>query len=81
MQDEGLLTEIQAAEYLKLTPRALQDWRSRGVGPPYLRVSPKCIRYRAADIEGWLGKCRIESGRSWRHRSGQVVQETERRQS
>lgn len=31
---EALLTEVQAAELLQVTPRAVQKWRATGTGPP-----------------------------------------------
>jgi predicted DNA-binding transcriptional regulator AlpA len=45
--------------------RALADWlgvstqwaeiaRHRGVGPPFVRVTPRRIRYRRADVLAWL---------------------------
>ncbi len=50
----NLLTEAQAAVYLGgLTPKALQAWRVRGGGPTFLKVG-RLIRYRQADLDGWL---------------------------
>lgn len=48
-----LLPEKQAAKLLGLSDRTLRNWRVRGGGPPYVKVSPRCIRYRAADLEAW----------------------------
>lgn len=50
----NLLTEQQAAEYLGgLTPKALQAWRVRGGGPPFLKIG-RLIRYRESDLHSWL---------------------------
>ncbi len=49
-----LLDERQAAEALGLTPRTLQEWRRTGGGPPFVRVSSRCVRYRVADLETWI---------------------------
>jgi len=57
----GLLSENQAAEVLQVTPRALQAWRTRGGGPPYLRISHRCVRYKPEDLEQWLEDRRYES--------------------
>lgn len=51
---DALLTEIQAAKYLGLTPRALQAWRYQGYGPRFVKISGRCIRYRASDLEQWV---------------------------
>ncbi len=50
---DALLIETQAAQLLNLTPRALQSWRARDCGPPYIRISSRCIRYRRKDVVAW----------------------------
>ena len=49
-----LLTEPEAAAYLKLTPRALQAWRYQGRGPQFVKISARAVRYRPEDLEGWI---------------------------
>ena len=56
MQRESLLTENEAAELLNLTNRALQSWRYQGKGPPFVRLSARCVRYRFIDITAWIAK-------------------------
>ncbi|MQA92561.1 MAG: helix-turn-helix domain-containing protein [Gemmatimonas sp.] len=51
-----LLSERDAAAALGLTPRTLQEWRRRGGGPPYVRISSRCLRYRVADLEEWAAE-------------------------
>ncbi len=51
-----LLTQAEAAERLGLTPRFLEARRHRGGGPPFVRVSARCVRYRQKDIEAWIGE-------------------------
>jgi hypothetical protein len=34
--------------------RTLERWRQLRIGPTYLRLSKRCIRYRRADLEAWL---------------------------
>jgi hypothetical protein len=41
-----LLNEKQAAEYLGVTPRYLQYKRINGGGPPFIRLSHRCVRYQ-----------------------------------
>ena len=50
---EALLTEVQAADLLQVTPRALQKWRATGTGPRYVRISCRCVRYRRRDLIAW----------------------------
>lgn len=60
---DPLIDEKQAAEYLGYTTRALQNWRLRGGGPRFVRVSARSIRYRISDIEAWI-EARIVSSTS-----------------
>ena len=48
-----LLKEAQAAEFLHFSTRALQNWRCRGGGPKYVRVSSRSVRYRLTDLIDW----------------------------
>ena len=41
----SLINEKIAAQYLGLTERALQGMRQRGVGPRFVRISSRCVRY------------------------------------
>lgn len=58
-----LLTEIEAADYLQLTPRALQAWRYKGRGPRYVKISARAVRYRLEDLNGWI-ESRLRSSTS-----------------
>lgn len=49
-----LINETQAAEYLGYTIRALQNWRVRGGGPKFIKVSARSIRYRRRDLNAWV---------------------------
>jgi hypothetical protein len=50
---EPLLNTDAAAELLGVLPTTLRDWRSLERGPPYIKVSPKCIRYAPEDLIKW----------------------------
>ncbi len=52
--DDTLLCQKRVATMLSVSPRALEAWRARGVGPAYTRVTKRCIRYRREDVEAWL---------------------------
>lgn len=51
-QDE-LITTGRAAEFLKTSPRTLEKWRRDGAGPPFVRISHRCVRYRIRDLVSW----------------------------
>lgn len=53
----GLLTTVEAAEYLRLSPRTLEDMRVTGNGPRYFKLGPgrrSKVVYRREDLELWL---------------------------
>ena len=53
---DRLLREEEAAKYLDLAPRTLQDWRLTGAGPAFVKVSHPCVRYRRADLDKWIAE-------------------------
>lgn len=48
-----LIAETEAADFIGYTVRALQNWRVRGGGPKFIRVSSRSIRYRRKDLIDW----------------------------
>lgn len=48
-----LINEHEAADYLGYSVRALQNWRHRGGGPPFIKVSNRTVRYRRRDLDAW----------------------------
>lgn len=51
---EQLLDSAEASSTIKVSERTLADWRHKGIGPPYVRVGPRQVRYRPSDLEAWL---------------------------
>lgn len=49
-----LVDEEQAAHILALRPDTLREWRRLGKGPPHVRISSRCVRYRLRDLEDWI---------------------------
>ena len=49
-----LLTAQQAAKSLNLSAATLAKWRCAGDGPRFIRYTPRCIRYRRADLDSWV---------------------------
>lgn len=50
---DSLINENDAAAFLGYTVRALQNWRVRGGGPRFVKVSARSIRYRRRDLIAW----------------------------
>jgi hypothetical protein len=55
-----LLRTDEAAHRLQLTTRTLELWRRRGVGPRYIRLNARTIRYRVEDLNGWLARLALQ---------------------
>lgn len=51
---DRLIDERAAAAFLGFTVRALQNWRVRGGGPRFVKVSARAIRYRRLDLIAWI---------------------------
>jgi predicted DNA-binding transcriptional regulator AlpA len=54
VSQEQLLNETQAADILCYSVRALQNWRHRGGGPRFVKVSARSVRYRYSDLVAWI---------------------------
>lgn len=53
---EDLLSAKEAAGYLRLSPKTLNNWRCKGVGPTVVRVGKRAPRYRVADLEAFIAE-------------------------
>ena len=58
-----LIRQEEAATILGVTPRTLEAWRYRGEGPPWVRISGRCVRYRKSDLLAFIEE-RVKSSAS-----------------
>ena len=58
-----LIPETEAADFLDLTPRSMQSMRQRGDGPPFFRLSARCVKYSRYKCKAWYD-ARIRSSTS-----------------
>jgi len=47
---DSLIRQDEAALMLGVSNRCLENWRYRGGGPNWIRISARCIRYRRSDL-------------------------------
>lgn len=52
--DEDLLNTAQTAKLLGVSAQWLESGRSRGWGPPFIRIGLRNIRYRRDSLRAWL---------------------------
>ena len=50
LEFDQLVRQEEAAALLRVSPRCMENWRHRGEGPKFVRVSGRCIRYRKSDL-------------------------------
>jgi excisionase family DNA binding protein len=55
-----LLTTKEAAEFLRLKPHTLENMRSQGKGPIFLKLGGR-VFYHRADLKAWLKEARRRS--------------------
>lgn len=55
-----LLDERAGADFLTSKPATLKSWRKKGIGPRYLRIGGRAIRYRLSDLRAYLAQVTIE---------------------
>ncbi|TPK88396.1 helix-turn-helix domain-containing protein [Mesorhizobium sp. B2-4-17] len=52
--DEDLLNTAQTAKLLGVSVQWLEIGRTRGYGPPFIRIGQRNIRYRRDRLRDWL---------------------------
>jgi len=57
-----LLTTDQASDLLGLQPATLKRWRVLGIGPKYVRLGRRSIRYRQSDLKAFISLNGVEVG-------------------
>ncbi len=49
-----LLTPGEFADLISVSEATVERWRGQGEGPPFVKVSGKVVRYRAADVQAYI---------------------------
>ena len=61
--DGALMTPRDVAARLRVTEKALENWRGSGAGPAFVRLGHRCVRYRAEDVDAFVaGRVRQNTG-------------------
>jgi predicted DNA-binding transcriptional regulator AlpA len=53
------LNTAEAAERLGVRPATLRGWKSQRVGPPFIQLSPRCVRYAESNIQTYVNERRV----------------------
>lgn len=54
MPTTDLLAPDQVAKLLGVTRKRLAEWRSQGIGPEFLKLGHRTVRYHVEDLDTWL---------------------------
>jgi len=54
------LTANEAAEYLRVSPLTLQDWRHKRIGPPYFKVGKRVV-YQRSDLDAFMQSTKVQT--------------------
>lgn len=55
-----LLDETAVASRLGVEKKTLQAWRTRGDGPPFLKIG-RLVKYHPDDVQAWTDSRRMRS--------------------
>jgi predicted DNA-binding transcriptional regulator AlpA len=61
LKPQPLGSSAEVAEVLGIPEKTLREWRSRGIGPEYLKVG-RYVRYRWSAVNAWLDTRRAGKG-------------------
>jgi predicted DNA-binding transcriptional regulator AlpA len=57
--EKHLWTTDDCASFVKHKSRTLAEWRSLGKGPPYVKLSRRCVRYVPDEVRAWVAQHRL----------------------
>ena len=61
LHERRRLAASEAAAYIGVSLKTLQNWRFIGGGPPYLKINSRKTVYDTADLDQWLDERRFTS--------------------
>lgn len=64
MDASALMTPREAAAFLRLSTGTLENMRTQGRGPAFIRLGDgkrAAVRYRRVDLEAWLRRVSAEN--------------------
>jgi hypothetical protein len=56
---DRFVNDVEAAKMLSASPQTLRNWRHSGRGPAYSKRG-RMVRYKVADLLGFMNSCRID---------------------
>ncbi len=53
---ENLYYAKEAAEFLRIDEKTLAKWRSLGIGPRFIKISSRAIRYEESELRRYMAE-------------------------
>lgn len=76
------MTTDKTAEIFKITPNALAVMRCRGLGPRYVKINKRAVRYYPSDVEEWIRERFVDTTDSVAVEArGKVMRQQKKRQA
>jgi hypothetical protein len=66
--DDDLLATREMAAWFRKSKQWFEIGRSKGYGPPFIRLAPQVIRYRRGAVKAWLLERQHASTAEYRNR-------------
>jgi predicted DNA-binding transcriptional regulator AlpA len=60
--EKKFLTRDEAALFIGLRPQTLANLTWQNAGPPYVRLSSRCLRYDRAELLAWMKAREVRPG-------------------
>lgn len=60
--EKKFLTREEAARLLGLRPQTLANFTWKNEGPPYIRISSRCLRYDREALLAWMKDREVRPG-------------------
>ncbi len=62
VHSRDLMRDHEAAHMLDMSPQTLANRRSRGEGPPFVRLSRNAVRYSRKAVARWIEENTVTPG-------------------
>lgn len=57
--DEPAISTTMAAALLNISPKTLREWRRRGEGPPFYKLTAQMVVYTRTEVLEWRDARRV----------------------
>lgn len=54
-EEKLTVTTPEAATLLGVSAQTLRNWRAKGIGPKYVKVSDQCVLYAVRELHEFVG--------------------------